>query len=173
MAHETQQPQLTLLELKDEHRDAFGCVLALLDQGDRLFLSKAAKGLRDVFSFRVPVKRKNNDNDDCTRTNATTASTSTTTTTSEDGEERAVVHARGMVRSAAMARWFLAQGCGDSGYHLMTAAVENGCVPALSELMQPHSKKQIVCNFNDDCRDWSLSRIAAEHGQIEVGLCAS
>lgn len=190
MANGTQQRQLTLLELKDVQRDAFECVLSHLSEYDRLFLSKTARGFRDVFSTLHPVKNRTSVNDkvvddDCTPatsasslTCTTTTKKKATTTTEEDenkcdekengGDAPVVVHARGIVRSAAMARWFLSQGCGDSGYHMMTAAVENGSVEALDELLRPRSATRIACNFSDDCRDWSLSRIAAEHGQIEV-----
>ena len=207
---------LTLLVLKDEHRDAFGCVLSHLDEHDRLFLSKTARGFRDVeSSFRPhPINRRksvndntrNDDEDDdgeCTTATATTKASSSHGDDDDEEDEKGkekedasggdvisvggalsssspppsptkpavmvvTVRARTMIRSAPMARWFLSQGCGESGYHIMTSAVECGSVEALRELMHPRSAKQIVCNFNDDCRDWSLSRIAAEHGQMEV-----
>ena len=211
----------TLLVLKDEHRDAFGCVLSHLDEHDRLFLSKTARGFREVeSSFRPhPINRKSvndntrierNDDDEDDDEYTTATATATMKASSphgdddDDDEEQGeqdkedesgggdvisvgvappssppplpakpaavvvTVRARTLVRSAPMARWFLSQGCGESGYHMMTSAVECGSVDALRELMHPRSAKQIVCNFNDDCRDWSLSRIAAEHGQMEV-----
>ena len=205
MADATQHArQPTLLDFKDEYRDVFGCILSHLNAHDRLFLSKTARGFRDVFSFPSRIKKIN---DHTTTTTKTTiveeeeeeggdrinANPSSSRGEENDGEDVKnnddenkthagwtfvpgagvskmvpVVPARGLIRSAAMAGWFLSQGCGDSGYHIMTSAVENGCVEALEELMHPRSAKLIVCNFNDDCRDWSLSRFAAEHGQMEV-----